>query len=79
MCAHPVDPRFESGLAGGAALSGRTPEKLTQLKRWAVETAARIGHNKAAVALASKPVRIFWAVLCHERRFSGDWQSVKPA
>ena len=55
----------------------RTPEKLTQLQRWAVETAARIGHNKAA--LAHKLVRICWAVWCHQRRFSGDWQSVRPA
>lgn len=57
----------------------RTPEKLTQLQRWAVTTAARIGHNKAPVALANKRVRIFWAVWCHERRLSGTWQSVKPA
>lgn len=57
----------------------RTPEKLTRLQRWAIETATRIGHNKAAVALANKMVRICWAVWCHQRHFSGDWQSVKPA
>ena len=39
----------------------RTPERLTLLQRWAVETAARIGHNKAAAALANKLVRICWA------------------
>lgn len=49
----------------------RTPEKLTRLQRWSLETAARIGHNEAAVALANKLVRIYWAVWCHERRFSG--------
>jgi len=39
-----------------------TPERLTALQRWATQTAARIGHNKAAVALANKLVRICWAV-----------------
>jgi hypothetical protein len=35
----------------------------------------QIGHDKAAVALVNKMVRICWAVWCHERRFSGNWQS----
>ncbi|MDD2162318.1 IS110-like element ISPpu25 family transposase [Pseudomonas sp. MIL19] len=68
-----------AALLAAQRCQARTPEKLTQLQRWAVETAARIGHNKAAVALANKLVRICWAVWCNERRFSGDWQSVKPA
>jgi transposase len=68
-----------AALLAAQRCQARTPEKLTELQRWAVETAARIGHNKAAVALANKLVRICWAVWCHERRFSGNWQSAKPA
>jgi transposase len=64
-----------AALLAAQRCQARTPEKLTQLQRWAVETAARIGHNKAAVALANKLVRICWAVWCHARRFSGYWQS----
>ena len=68
-----------SALLATQRCQARTQEKLAQLQRWAVETAARIDHNKAAVPLANKLVRICWAVWCNERRFSGDWQSVRPA
>lgn len=68
-----------AALLAAKRCKSRTPEKLTQLQSWALQTAERIGHNKAAVALANKLVRICWAVWCHERRFSGNWQSTKPA
>lgn len=68
-----------SALLAAKRCRSRTPERLTRLQLWAVQTADRIGHNKAAVALANKMVRICWAVWCHERRFSGDWQSARPA
>jgi hypothetical protein len=38
------------------------PQRLTRLQQWAVTTAARRGHNKAAIALANKMARIMWAV-----------------
>ena len=38
------------------------PHRLTRLQQWAVTTAARRGHNKAAIALANKMARIVWAV-----------------
>ncbi len=68
-----------SALLAAQRCQTRTPERLTQLQRWALAIAERIGQNKAAVALANKVVRICWAVWCHQRRFSGNWQSMPPA
>jgi transposase len=45
------------------------PDRLTALQRWAVTTAARRGHNKAAIALANKLARIIWAVWHREVDF----------
>jgi transposase len=42
--------------------SRAAPQRLTRLQQWAVTTAARRGHNKAAIALANKLARIIWAV-----------------
>lgn len=67
-----------SALLAAQRCQARTPEKMTALQCWATTTAARIGQNKAAVALANKLVRICWAVWCHQRRFNGQWQSVPP-
>jgi transposase len=53
-----------------AARSGRP---LDRLRRWALATADRRGHNKAAVALANKLARIVWATWKHGRRFDGNW------
>lgn len=68
-----------AALLAAQRCQAKTPERLTALQRWATQTAARIGHNKAAVALGNKMVRICWAVWCHERRFNGNWQSSLPA
>ena len=62
-----------SALLAAKRCATRTPEKLTALQRWAVQCADRIGFNKATVALATKMVRICWAVWCHERRFNGNF------
>lgn len=62
-----------SALLAAKRTASRSPEKLTELQRWAVNCADRIGFNKATVALANKLVRICWAVWCHERRFSGNF------
>jgi transposase len=49
-----------------AAPNVKQPDRL---RSWAIELAARIGHNKATVALANKLARYAWAVATHERDF----------
>lgn len=46
--------------------------RLTQLETWAVNTQARVGHNKATMALANKLARIMWAVWTRHELFNGD-------
>ena len=38
------------------------PNQVTRFQQWAVDIAARRGHNKAAIAVANKLARIIWAV-----------------
>jgi transposase len=57
-----------------AAKRARTREQLlTELQRWALDTEARIGHNKATVALANKMARILWAVWTKNVGFDGNY------
>jgi transposase len=46
---------------------------LDRLRRWALDTDARCGRNKATVALANKIARIAWATWRHERPFQANW------
>ena len=47
-------------------------KELTRLEIWAVNTQARVGHNKATVALANKMARIMWAVWTRQDTFNGN-------
>lgn len=40
-----------------------------RLRRWALDLAARVGHNKATIALANKLARYAWAVATREKNF----------
>ena len=51
-------------------------EPLSRLQQWALHLEQRVGHNKAAVALANKMARIMWASWIHERDFNGNYQAV---
>lgn len=46
---------------------------LNALQQWAAQLEARVGHNKATVALANKMVRILWATWMHDRDFDGNY------
>jgi transposase len=45
------------------------PHRLTRFQHWAVNVAARRGHNTAAIAVANTLARIIWAVWHREIDF----------
>jgi transposase len=46
--------------------------------RWLVALTARVGWQKACVAMANKNARILWAVMTREQGFDPQFVSVKP-
>jgi transposase len=50
----------------------RAGKSLNRLERWAVKVHDRVGHNKAAVALANKLARICWATWKREQDCDGS-------
>lgn len=62
-----------SALLAAKRCAARSPDKLTRLQQWAVQTSDRIGFNKATVALANKLARISWAIWKHARQFDGNY------
>ena len=46
--------------------------------RWLVQLTARVGWQKACVAMANKNARILWAVMTREDGFNPKHVSVKP-
>ena len=53
-----------------------TPLHATQC--WALGLAERLGHNKAAVALANKTARRLWAAEHHRKNFDPNHISGRP-
>ena len=45
---------------------------------WLAQLAARVGWQKACVAMANKNARILWAVMTREGGFNPNHVSVKP-
>ena len=59
------------------ARAGR--QRLSPLQRWAVDLAARRGHNTAVIGVANKLARIIWAVWRSERSFDATAQAGRAA
>jgi transposase len=54
------------------------PKRDDPTSRWLVQLTARVGWQKASVAMANKNARILWAVMTREQRFDPRHVSVKP-
>jgi len=52
---------------------------LNKTQAWALALSERLGHNKAAVALANKMARRLWAAEHHRTSFDPDHISARPA
>lgn len=64
---------------GGRAVLNRAKQMrraghtLNRMQQWAVQLEARVGYNKASVALANKLARICWATWKYERDFDPNF------
>ena len=61
-----------------ALLRRKRGQALDRLQTWALDVAERRGHNRAAVALASKLARRLWAMTRDGTPFDGDHVSAAP-
>jgi len=52
-------------------------KRRDRISQWLVQLLARVGWQKAAVALANKNARILWAVLARGRKFDPNHVSIK--
>jgi transposase len=73
------DDYLRTLLIQGAKSAVMTAHKRKdRISQWLAQLTARIGWQKAVVAMANKNARILWAVLAKGRRFDADHVSVKP-
>jgi len=64
------------GAKSAVMTAHRRRDKISQ---WLVQLLARIGWQKATVALANKNARVLWAVLSKGLAFNADHISTKPS
>lgn len=60
-----------------AQLRQQRAQHLSRLQTWATDLRQRVGHNKAAVALANKMARRLWAMEHHRTAFDPDHVSIR--
>jgi transposase len=73
------DAYLRSLLVLGAKSAVMTAHKRSdKISQWLVQLLARVGWQKAVVALANKNARIVWALLAKGREFDPNYVSVKP-
>lgn len=60
-----------------AKVAKKKEQPLDRTRAWALELSERVGHNKAAVALANKTARRLWAAEHHRTSFDPDHLSVR--
>ena len=61
-----------------AKVARKKDQPLDRTRAWALALAERVGHNKAAVALANKTARRLWAAEHHRAAFDPDHVSAWP-
>jgi hypothetical protein len=59
--------------------AAKKQQPLDRTRAWALALSERIGHNKAAVALANKQARRLWAAEHHRTSFDPEHVSVRAA
>jgi transposase len=73
------DDYLRTLLIQGAKAAVITADKRDDpTSRWLVQLSARVGWQKACVAMANKNARILWAVMTREEGFDPKHVSVKP-
>ena len=73
------DEYLRTLLIQGARSAVMTAHKRSdKISLWLVQLLARVGWQKAVVALANKNARILWAVLANGRSFDPNHVSIKP-
>jgi transposase len=65
-------------IQGAKAAVMSAPKRDDPISRWLVQLSARVGWQKACVAMANKNARILWAVMTREQGFDPRHLSVKP-